>query len=150
MALFEKITEDIKAAMLAKESVKLEALRGIKKEFLEAKTAKGNESGELSDEMGIKILSKMVKQRKESAGIFTAQNRADLAEREIAEAEFISAYLPKQMNEAELTTVIKEIIAQVGATNIQDLGKVMGVASKQLAGKADGKLISQIVRNLLQ
>ncbi|GHV34067.1 aspartyl-tRNA amidotransferase subunit B [Bacteroidia bacterium] len=150
MALFEKITEDIKAAMLAKESIKLEALRGIKKEFLEAKTAKGNENGELSDETAIKILSKMVKQRKESAEIFASQNRADLAERELAEAGFIVAYLPKQMDEAELTVIIKEIIAQVGAVNMQDLGKVMGVASKQLAGKADGKLISQIVKHLLQ
>jgi uncharacterized protein YqeY len=149
MNLFDKITADIKAAMLAKNVIKLEAIRGIKKEFLEAKTAKGSD-GELSDEMAIKILSKMVKQRRESAEIYINQNRPELAEREVEEAKYISEYLPKQLDEAELTSIIKEIITQVGATTPQEMGKVMAVASKQLAGKAEGRLISEVVKKLLQ
>ena len=127
--------------MLAKDKVRLEALRGIKKEFLEAKTAKGAD-GELTDDMAMKILAKMVKQRKESAQIYTEQNRPDLAEPELAEAAVIETYLPKQMNEEELTEALKAIIAQVGATTPQEMGKVMGVATKQLAGRADGRAIS--------
>ena len=128
MNLFDQVSNDIKSAMLAKDKVRLEALRGIKKEFLEAKTAKGAD-GELTDDMAMKILAKMVKQRKESAQIYTEQNRPDLAEPELAEAAVIETYLPKQMTEEELTEALKAIIAQVGATTPQEMGKVMGVPS---------------------
>ena len=148
MNLFDQVSNDIKIAMLAKDKVRLEALRGIKKEFLEAKTAKGAD-GELTDDMAMKILAKMVKQRKESAQIYTEQNRPDLAEPELAEAAVIETYLPKQMNEEELTEALKAIIAQVGATTPQEMGKVMGVATKQLAGRADGRAISAKVKELL-
>ena len=148
MNLFDQVSNDIKSAMLAKDKVRLEALRGIKKEFLEAKTAKGAD-GELTDDMVMKILAKMVKQRKESAQIYTEQNRPDLAEPELAEAAVIETYLPKQMTEEELTEALKAIIAQVGATTPQEMGKVMGVATKQLAGRADGRAISAKVKELL-
>ncbi|GAT63936.1 MULTISPECIES: GatB/YqeY domain-containing protein [Paludibacter] len=148
MGLFEKVSDDIKAAMLAKEKVKLEALRGIKKEFLEAKTAKGSD-GELTDEQAVKILQKMVKQRKDSASIYTEQGRPELAETELAEATVIEAYLPQQMSDEELTAAIQAIVAQVGATGPKEMGKVMGVASKQLAGKAEGRLISEKVKSIL-
>lgn len=148
MNLFDQVSNDIKSAMLAKDKVRLEALRGIKKEFLEAKTAKGAD-GELTDDMAMKILAKMVKQRKESAQIYTEQNRPDLAEPELAEAAVIETYLPKQMTEEELTEALKAIIAQVGATIPQEMGKVMGVATKQLAGRADGRAISAKVKELL-
>jgi uncharacterized protein YqeY len=148
MGLFEIISDDIKAAMLAKEKVKLEALRGIKKEFLEAKTAKGSD-GELTDENAVKILQKMIKQRKDSASIYTEQGRPELAETELAEATVIEAYLPQQMSDEELTTAIQAIVAQVGATGPKEMGKVMGVASKQLAGKAEGRLISEKVKSIL-
>ena len=148
MNLFDQVSNDIKSAMLAKDKVRLEALRGIKKEFLEAKTAKGAD-GELTDDMAMKILAKMVKQRKESAQIYTEQNRPDLAEPELAEAAVIETYLPKQMNVEELTEALKTIIAQVGATTPQEMGKVMGVATKQLAGRADGRAISAKVKELL-
>jgi len=146
--LFEQINSDIKTAMLAREKVALETLRGIKKEFLEAKTAKGS-TGELTDEQALKILQKLQKQRKESAQIFTEQNRTDLAENELAEAAVIERYLPTPMTDAELETAISEIIAQVGATGAQDMGKVMGVASKQLSGKAEGRVISEKVKEML-
>ena len=148
MNLFDQVSNDIKSAMLAKDKVRLEALRGIKKEFLEAKTAKGAD-GELTDDMAMKILAKMVKQRKESAQIYTEQNRPDLAEPELAEAAVIETYLPKQMTEEELTEALKAIIAQVGATTPQEMGKAMGVATKQLAGRADGRAISAKVKELL-
>lgn len=148
MNLFDQVSNDIKSTMLAKDKVRLEALRGIKKEFLEAKTAKGAD-GELTDDMAMKILAKMVKQRKESAQIYTEQNRPDLAEPELAEAAVIETYLPKQMTEEELTEALKAIIAQVGATTPQEMGKVMGVATKQLAGRADGRAISAKVKELL-
>ena len=148
MNLFDQVSNDIKSAMLAKDKVRLEALRGIKKEFLEAKTAKGAD-GELTDDMAMKILAKMVKQRKDSAQIYTEQNRPDLAEPELAEAAVIETYLPKQMTEEELTEALKAIIAQVGATTPQEMGKVMGVATKQLAGRADGRAISAKVKELL-
>ena len=125
MNLFDQVSSDIKSAMLAKDKVRLEALRGIKKEFLEAKTAKGAD-GELTDDMAMKILAKMVEKRKESAQIYTEQNRPDLAEPELAEAAVIETYLPKQMTEEELTEALKAIIAQVGATTPQEMGKVMG------------------------
>ena len=148
MNLFDTISGDIKAAMLARDKVRLETLRGVKKEFLEAKTAKGGD-GELSDDAATKLLVKMHKQRKESAAIFSQQNRQDLAENELAEAAIIEEYLPKQMTEEELTAALKEIIAQTGASSAKDMGKVMGVATKQLAGKAEGKAISAKVKELL-
>ncbi|MDD3077682.1 MAG: GatB/YqeY domain-containing protein [Paludibacter sp.] len=146
--LFEQISADIKTAMLAREKVTLEALRGIKKEFLEAKTAKGSD-GTLHDDVAIKILQKMIKQRKESAEIYASQNRQDLAENELAESTVIERYLPAQMSDAELEAEVAAIIAQVGAAGPQDMGKVMGVASKQLAGKTEGKLIADKVKTLL-
>lgn len=146
--LFDQISADIKTAMLAREKVTLEALRGIKKEFIEAKTAKGSD-GNLSDETAIKILQKMQKQRKESAQIYKEQNRPELAENELAEAAVIERYLPAQMSDAELEATIAAIIAQVGANGPQDMGKVMGVATKQLAGKTEGRLISEKVKALL-
>lgn len=148
MNLFDRVSEDIKKAMLAREKVRLEALRGIKKEFLEAKTAKGA-GGELSDETAVRILTKMVKQRKESAAIYSENNRAELAENELAEAKVIEEYLPAQLSDEELTANIKEIIARVGATSPKEMGKVMGVASKELAGRAEGKAISAKVKVLL-
>ncbi len=148
MPLFETISDEIKKAMLAKDKIRLGALRGIKKEFLEAKTAKGA-SDELSDETAILILQKMVKQRNDSANIFSSQGRNDLAETEIAEADVIRQFLPAQLSESELETQIRQIIAQTGAASIQEMGKVMGIASKQLAGKTDGKAISEMVKKLL-
>ena len=148
MNLFDKVSGDIKTAMLARDKVRLEALRGIKKEFLEAKTAKGGD-GELSDDAALKILAKMVKQRKESASIYTEQNRKDLAGEELAQAAIIEEYLPKQLSEEELPAALKEIIARVGATSAKEMGKVMGTATKELAGKAEGKAISAKVRELL-
>ena len=148
MALFDVISEDIKKAMIAKDKVALEALRGVKKEFLEAKTAKGA-SGDLTDDAALKILQKMVKQRKESAQIFTEQNRPELAENELAEAAVIEKYLPAKLSDSELEAEIKAIIAEVGAKTAQEMGKVMGVATKKLAGKADGKDISAKVKALL-
>ncbi len=146
--LFDQISADIKAAMLARDKVTLEALRGIKKEFLEAKTAKGGD-GTLHDDQGVKIMQKMVKQRKETALIYREQNRSELAENELAEAAVIEKYLPQQMSDAELEAAVTAIIAQVGATGPQDMGKVMGVATKQLAGKTEGRLISEKVKALL-
>ena len=148
MSLFETVNNDIKKAMLARDHVRLEALRGVKKEFLEAKTAKGAD-GELSDEVATKILAKMVKQRKESAAIYAGQNRDDLAQNELAEVAVIEEYLPKPLTDEELTAAVKQIIEQVGATSMKEMGKVMGVASKQLAGKAEGGAISAKVTQLL-
>lgn len=148
MDLFDKISADIKSAMLAKDKVRLEALRGVKKEFLEAKTAKGGD-GSLSDDAATKILVKMVKQRRESARIYQEQNRPELAESELAEVAVIEDYLPKQLSEKELTAELQKIIAEVGATSAKEMGKVMGVASKALAGKADGRAISAKVKELL-
>ena len=148
MDLFETVNGDIKKAMLARDHTRLETLRGIKKEFLEAKTAKGSD-GTLSDDNALKILAKMAKQRKETAEIYSSQSHQDLANAELAEAAIIEEYLPKQLSEEELTAAIKEIIAQVGATSPKDMGKVMGVASKQLSGKAEGRAISAKVKDLL-
>ena len=148
MSLFDQVSEDIKKAMLAKDKVALDALRGIKKEFLEAKTAKGGD-GELHDDKALQILQKMVKQRKESAQMYIDANRLELAEDELAQCKIIERYLPAMLSEEELTAALKEIIAQVGATGPQDMGKVMGVATKQLAGKAEGKAINLKVRELL-
>lgn len=148
MNLFDRISADIKSAMLTKDKVRLETLRGVKKVFLEAKTAPGSD-GELSDDNALKILVKMVKQRKESAQIYNEQNRPELAQDELAQAAVIEEYLPKQLSDAELTEALKAIIAQVGATSAKEMGKVMGVASKQLAGKAEGRAISAKVKELL-
>lgn len=149
MNLFDKVSEDIKKAMLARDKVRLEALRGAKKEFLEAKTAKGA-NGELTDENATKILVKMVKQRKESAKIYEDNNRPELAENELAEAAVLEEYLPKQLSAEELEAEIKAIITETGAQGPQDMGKVMGKATKQLAGRAEGRAISEIVKRLLQ
>ena len=143
MDLYSKIDADIKAAMLAKDRIRLQALRGIKKEFIEGKTAPGS-NGELSDEAAMKILAKMAKQRRESARIYNEQNRPELAQTELDECEIIEAYLPKALSDEELT-----IIASTGASSPADMGKVMGVATKALAGRADGRVISAKVRELL-
>lgn len=148
MNLFDTISEEIKKAMLAKDKVRLEALRGIKKEFLEAKTAKGS-NDELSDETATAILQKMVKQRKDSADIYTAQGRPDLAEDEIAQIKVIQDFLPSQLTAEELEAAVKKIVAEVGATSMKDMGKVMGVATKELAGKAEGRAVSEMVKKLL-
>lgn len=148
MNLFDKVSEDIKDAMRAKDKVKLEALRGVKKEFIEAKTAKDGD-GELTDEAAIKILQKMVKQRRDSADIYTSQNRPELAEKELEEVVAIEAYLPKQLSQDELDAKLKDIISQVGASGPADMGKVMGAATKALAGLAPGKAISDTVKKLL-
>lgn len=147
MRLEEKIQQDIKAAMLAKEREKLESLRAIKAAILLAKTADGSES--VADDALVKIIQKLVKQRKETAVIYKEQNRPELAEKELMEASYMEVYLPKQLSEEELTAEIKKIIAEVGATSAKEMGKVMGFASKALAGKADGRAISTIVKSLL-
>lgn len=149
MALYQQIDADIKAAMLAHDKMRLQALRGIKKEFIEAKTAPGN-NGELSDEAATKILVKMAKQRRESARIYTEQNRPELADTELAEVGVIEAYLPKALSDEELTAELTKIIEQTGASSPADMGKVMGVATKALAGRADGRAISAKVRELLK
>ncbi len=148
MNLFDRVSEDIKQAMLARDTQALEALRGIKKEFLEAKTAKGSD-GNLSDERAVAILAKMIKQRKESAEIYTQQNRPELAATELAQADVIARYMPATLSEEELTEKLREIISRVGATSPKEMGKVMGVASKELAGRAEGKAISAKVKELL-
>lgn len=145
MALEEKINADIKAAMLAKDQQKLEAIRGIKAALLLLKS-----SGKpVTEDDEIKALQKMVKQRKEAAEIYHTQNRKDLEDVEVFQANIIEAYLPKQMSEEKIRTALSQIISQVGASSRADMGKVMGVATKQLAGKADGKLISTLVKEML-
>jgi len=148
MSLFDQINEDIKKAMLAKEKDKLEALRAVKAAFLVAKTEKGA-AETLSSDTELKIIQKLIKQRKESAEIYLTQNRKDLYDKEILEASVIEQYLPKQMSADEIKAVLTQIIEKVGAKAPSDMGKVMGVASKELAGKADGKLIAETVKLLL-
>ncbi|MCF8464809.1 MAG: GatB/YqeY domain-containing protein [Flavobacteriales bacterium] len=148
MSLTEQINNDLKEAMKAKDTVKLTALRAIKSQLLLAATEKGADGGS-SDEAGIKMLQKLVKQRKESAELYLGQGRNDLADPELAEAAIIEKYLPKQLSEEELKPIIQAIIAKVGASGPQDMGKVMGAASQELAAKADGKTISSVVRQLL-
>jgi uncharacterized protein len=148
MSLEEKINNDIKAAMMAKDKNRLEALRAVKSAILLAKTEKGH-AEVLTADTEMKILQKQVKQRKESAEIFNQQNRKELADKELAESAVIEEYLPKMISDAELTVEVKKIIEQVGAKVPSDMGKVMGVASKALAGKADGKAISEKVKSLL-
>ena len=147
MSLEQKIMPDLKAAMKAKDQAALRSIRAIKAAILLAKT---DGSGKELDEAGeIKMLQKLVKQRQDSYDIFSKEGRAELAQKEMEEIEIIKKYLPEQMGEEELTNVIKEIIAKVGATGMKDMGKVMGMASSQLAGKADGKTISGIVKSIL-
>lgn len=134
--------------MLARDKMRLEALRGVKKEFLEAKTAKGA-SDELSDETATTILQKMVKQRKDSAEIYTTQGRADLAADELAQLRVIQEFLPAQLSSEELESAVQSIIVETGAQSMKDMGKVMGVATRQLAGKAEGRAISEMVKKLL-
>ncbi len=148
MNIFDKISDGIKEAMKAKDQVRLDTLRAIKKEFIEAKTAKGAD-GELSDDTAMKILVKMVKQRKEGAEIFASNNRQDIADLNLAEAKIIEEFLPKQLTPEELEEALKVIIERVGATTPQQMGMVMGVATKELAGKAEGKAISAKVKELL-
>lgn len=148
MNLFDQISDDIKKAMLARNHAELDALRGIKKEFLEAKTAKGG-NGELTDEAALKILQKMAKQGKDAAAIFVEQKRQDLADEYLAQVSVYERYLPKPMSADELEAAVRAIIEQVGAKTPQEMGKVMGVAAKQLAGKADGRSISEAVKRLL-
>jgi uncharacterized protein YqeY len=148
MSLKVKIDNDIKAAMLAKNKEELEALRSIKSMILLAETDKSS-TGDLNSEAEGKILMKAAKQRKESAEIFQKENREDLAKRELFQLEIISRYLPKQLSTEEIEAALKAIIAQVGAKGPQDMGKVMGTATKQLAGQADGKVISELVKKLL-
>lgn len=148
MDLYTQVESGIKAAMLAKDRLRLQALRGIKKEFLEAKTAPGS-NGELSDEAAMKILVKMAKQRRESAKIYTEQNRPELAETELAETAVIEEFLPKALSPEELEAELRKIIEQVGAKSPAEIGKVMGVATKALAGRADGRAISQMAKQLL-
>src|SRR6478735_8444137 len=148
MSLKQQIDTDIKKAMLAKNKEELEALRSIKSLILLAETEKGIVA-EVSSDVENKLLMKAAKQRKESADIFQQQNRADLADRENFQLEVINRYLPKQLSADELTAEIKKIIAEVGATGPQDVGKVMGAATKKLAGKADGKTISEVAKKLL-
>ncbi len=148
MTLFDQISNDIKAAMLAKDAVRRDTLRGVKKEFLEAKTAKGG-AGELPDEEAMKIIVKMVKKGKDAAEIFHTQGREDLASEELAQVAVMEVYLPKQMSDEELTAGVQAIITEVGAAGPQDMGKVMGVASKKFAGLAEGRAISAKVKELL-
>jgi uncharacterized protein YqeY len=148
MSLELTINENLKKAMLAKDEVGLRALRAIKAAVLLAKTAEGA-SASLSEDAEIKLLQKLVKQRKDSLEIFERQNRMDLAQKEKEELEVIEQYLPKQMSEDEIKTIVAEIVKQTGVTNLSGLGQVMGIATKQLAGKADGKVISAIVKELL-
>lgn len=146
--LFDQISEDIKEAMKARDKVRLETLRNVKKVFLEAKTAPGA-NDTLDDTAATKILQKLAKQGKEAADIFVQQNRQDLADEELAQVAVIEQYLPKALSEAEIEEAVKAIIAQTGATSMKEMGKVMGLASKQLAGQAEGGVISAIVKRLL-
>ena len=148
MDLFEKVSKDIVAAMKAKDKVRLEALRNVKKYFLEAKTAPG--AGDvLTDDAAMKILTKLAKQGKDTATLYTEQGRADLAAEELGQVAVIEEYLPQPLSAEELEAAVRSIIAEVGATSPKDMGRVMGVASKQLAGKAEGRAISELVKQLL-
>ncbi len=147
MSLFDTINQDIKKAMLNKEAKRLESLRAIKAAFLLAKTEKGNQ--ELTESKELAIVQKLAKQRLDSAALYKENNRMDLYEEEMAQAKVIQEYLPKSLTDEELKTYLTELIQKVGATSAKDMGKVMGVASKELAGKADGKRISEMTRTLL-
>ena len=148
MTLFEQVSKDIIAAMKAKDKVRLEALRNIKKYFIEAKTAPGA-GDELTDAAALKILSKLAKQGRDTAQLYREQNRPDLAEQEEAQANVIEEYLPKALTPEELEKEVRAIVAETGATSMKDMGKVMGLASARLAGRADGKAISALVKQIL-
>ena len=148
MSLTTQIDQEIKQAMLGKQEARLRGLRAIKSALLLARTEKGA-SEEISQETEIKVLQKLIKQRKESADIYKAQNREDLYKIEAEEMEVIEGFLPKQMERGEVETYLKDLINRVGATSVKDMGKVMGAANKELAGKADGKTISEVVKQLL-
>lgn len=148
MSLEQKINDDIKSAMLARDAKKLEALRAVKAAVLLEKTKEGG-AGEVGEEAELRILQKLVKQRRESAEIYAAANRTDLAEKELYDASVIETYLPKQLSEEEVAAIIRELITKSGASSIKDMGKVMGLATKELSGRADNKLISGIVKSLL-
>ena len=149
MSLVEKISADIKTAMKAKEKEKLTAIRAVKSALLLANTEKGAD-GEMSEDAEIKLLQKLVKQRKESAELYKSQNREDLYEQEIFEASVIEKYLPEQMSEEDIEEIIKQIIAELGASSMKDMGKVMGATNKKLAGKAEGRIIAAKVKELLK
>lgn len=148
MDIFEKVSKDIIAAMKAKDKMRLEALRNVKKYFIEAKTAPGA-NDTLDDATALKILSKLAKQGRDTAALYTEQGRPDLAEEETAQAAIIEEYLPKALSADELEAEVKAIIAETGASSMKDMGKVMGIASKKLTGRADGKAISVLVKQLL-
>ena len=148
MDLFETVSKDIIAAMKAKDKVRLEALRNIKKYFIEAKTAPGA-ADTLADADALKILAKMAKQGRDTAALYTAQNRPDLAEEELAQVAVVEAYLPQPLTPEELEAAVRDIIAETGATGMKDMGRVMGTASKRLAGRADGKALSEAVKRHL-
>jgi len=147
MSLFDQVNADIKSAMKAKNKIQLEAIRAIKAAFILEKTK--TSTGELSDELAVKIVAKLVKQRKDSVAIYIENDRAELAEKEIAEIEFMQVYLPVQMSPEDLTDAVSAIISKLNATSMKEMGKVMGVASKELSGKAEGRLISDKVKELL-
>lgn len=148
MTLFDQISEDIKAAMKARDKVRLDTLRNIKKVFLEAKTAPGA-NDTLNDADALKIISKLAKQGRETAATYVQAGRQDLSEAELAQVDVLESYLPKQLTAEEIEAEVKKIIAEVGAASMKEMGKVMGTASKLLAGKADGRVISEIVKKLL-
>ena len=148
MSLFDQISNDIKEAMKAKDKVRLETLRNVKKVFLEAKTAPGA-NDTLTDDTALKLIQKLVKQGKDSAEIYKGQGREGLASEELAQVKVLEVYLPKQMSETELEEALKTIIAETGASGAKDMGKVMGVATKKLAGQAEGRAISAKVKELL-
>ncbi|KGN95476.1 glutamyl-tRNA amidotransferase [Porphyromonas sp. COT-108 OH2963] len=148
MSLFDTISDGIKSAMLAKDKVRLEALRAVKKEFLEAKTAKGSD-GELTDEAATKIVAKLAKQRTESAEIYRTQGREDLAQEEEAQLAVLQEFLPKQLSMEEIEAHVKALIAELGVADMKGMGRVMGEASKRLAGQVDGKVLSEVVKKLL-
>ncbi|ANW94843.1 glutamyl-tRNA amidotransferase [Wenyingzhuangia fucanilytica] len=148
MSLSTEIMAKMKDAMRAKDTVALEALRAVKSAILLAQTENGAKE-EITEDAEIKLLQKLVKQRKDSAALYTEQGRADLAEPEIAQAEVISQFLPEQMSEDELKAALSKLISETGASSIKDMGKLMGIASQQFAGKADGKAISIVIKQLL-
>jgi uncharacterized protein len=149
MELEKKINDDLKDAMRAKDSRKLDALRAIKAALLLEKTGKDVSSGIIPDSVEVKLLQKLVKQRKEAAAIYTEQHRAELAEEELYQADIIQAYLPEKLSDAEIKLIIKEIISETGATSIKEMGRVMGLASSRIAGQAENTTIAQFVKELL-
>lgn len=148
MNIFDQVSEDIKAAMKARDKVRLDTLRNIKKVFLEAKTAPGA-NDTLEDADALKIIQKLAKQGRETAQTYVANNRQDLADGELAQVAVLEEYLPKALSEVEIEAEVRKIIAETGASSMKDMGRVMGAASKQMAGRADGRLISEIVKRLL-